>query len=130
YDKATVFLDHLPYPDGVLHWGKGLLICAAPQLIYAEDTDGDGKADISQVLVSGFETQNPQHLFNGLQLGLDGWIYGANVVNQPPVVIAATEEKIELGSRDFRMHLTPPPLHSGGVWGVGRRGALVPNFEP
>src|SRR5207247_1342505 len=45
YDRATVFLDHLPFPTGVTAWGRGVLVCAAPDILYAEDTDGDGKAD-------------------------------------------------------------------------------------
>src|SRR5262249_13875028 len=42
YDKATVFLDNLPFPTGVTVWRKGVLVCAAPDVLYAEDTDGDG----------------------------------------------------------------------------------------
>ena len=32
YDKATVFLDKLNMPNGVLPWGKGVLITAAPDI--------------------------------------------------------------------------------------------------
>src|SRR5207244_7483502 len=45
YDKATVFLDGLPFPTGVTAWGKGVLVCPAPDIIYAEDTNRDGKAE-------------------------------------------------------------------------------------
>src|SRR5581483_2174267 len=45
-DARTIFLDGLPFPTGVLPWRKGVLVCAAPDLLYAEDTDGDGKADV------------------------------------------------------------------------------------
>src|SRR5438105_4252811 len=79
YDRAQVFLDGLLYPTGVMHWGKGVLVCAAPDVIYAEDTDGDGRADVKRVILTGFSTSNPQHLVNGLMLGLDGWVYGATV---------------------------------------------------
>ena len=43
YDSATKFLEGLPFPTGVMAWRKGALVCAAPEIIYAEDTDGDGK---------------------------------------------------------------------------------------
>jgi putative membrane-bound dehydrogenase-like protein len=78
YDRATVFLDRLPFPTGVTAWNKGVLICAAPDIIYAEDTDGDGKADLVKKLFSGFATENYQARVNSLSLGLDNWFYGAN----------------------------------------------------
>src|ERR1043165_7160237 len=45
YDKATLFLEGIPFPTGVTCWRNGVLICAAPDILYAEDTDGDGQAD-------------------------------------------------------------------------------------
>jgi putative membrane-bound dehydrogenase-like protein len=78
YDKATLFADNIPFPTGVTAWGKGVLICAAPDIIYAEDTNGDGKADKFQKMASGYFTDNFQARVNSLQLGLDNWIYGAN----------------------------------------------------
>jgi putative membrane-bound dehydrogenase-like protein len=78
YDKATVFLDGLPFPTGVTAWGKGALVCAAPDIFYAEDTNGDGVADKVEKVFSGFITDNYQARVNSLSLGLDNWIYGAN----------------------------------------------------
>ena len=44
--------DRLPrrpgFPTGVLPWRKGVLVTCAPDIFYAEDTDGDGKADKSR----------------------------------------------------------------------------------
>src|SRR6185436_13418717 len=53
-------------------------ISAAPDLIYAEDTNGDGVADVRKVLVTGFREGNQQHRFNGFEMGMDGWVYAAN----------------------------------------------------
>jgi putative membrane-bound dehydrogenase-like protein len=78
YDKATVFLDGLLFPTGVMSWGKGVLVTCAPDIFYAEDTDGDGKADIVRKLFTGFGEANPQHRVNGLRWGLDNWVYCAN----------------------------------------------------
>jgi len=77
FDKATVFLDNIPFPTGVTAWGKGVLVCAAPDILYAEDTDGDGKADVVRKLFSGFGTDNYQARVNSLEYGLDGWLYGS-----------------------------------------------------
>jgi putative membrane-bound dehydrogenase-like protein len=78
YDKATVFLDGLLFPTSVMTWGKGVLVACAPDILYAEDTDGDGKADRIEVLFTGFGEANPQHRVNGLRWGLDNWVYCAN----------------------------------------------------
>ena len=47
-----------------------------PDLLYLEDTDGDGKADKTTVLYTGFNLANIQQMVNGLQWGLDNWVYG------------------------------------------------------
>src|SRR4051812_29010987 len=78
YEKATLFLDNLGYPTGVTPWKNGVLVTCAPDLFYAEDTDGDGRADRIEKLYTGFGEGNQQHRVNGLVYGLDGWFYGAN----------------------------------------------------
>jgi putative membrane-bound dehydrogenase-like protein len=78
FDKATEFLKDVNFPNGVIPWGQGVLISAAPDLIYAEDTNGDGAADIRKVLATGFNPGNQQHRFNGFAWGMDGWLYAAN----------------------------------------------------
>src|ERR1043166_5766591 len=85
YETATVFLDNLRFPCAITPWRKGFLIGDAPDLIYAEDTDGDGKADIKRVLYTGFGNKNIQQMINGLQFHLDNWVYGCNGGNDSPV---------------------------------------------
>ena len=57
---------------------NGVLVACAPDIFYAEDRDGDGKADHREVLFTGFTEGNQQHRINGFEIGLDGWVYGAN----------------------------------------------------
>jgi putative membrane-bound dehydrogenase-like protein len=78
YDKSTVFLKGLNFPNGILPWRKGILVSAAPDIIYAEDTDGDGQADVRKVLFTGFTEGNQQHRMNGFEYGLDNRVYAAN----------------------------------------------------
>ncbi|MDB5347970.1 MAG: putative rane-bound dehydrogenase [Schlesneria sp.] len=78
YEKSTLFLDDVPFPNGVTSWKKGVLVSAAPDIFYAEDTDGDGKADVKQVLFTGLAEGNQQHRANGFSRGLDNWLYLAN----------------------------------------------------
>ncbi len=78
YDRATRFLEGVPFPTGVFAWRAGVLVCAAPDILYAEDTDGDGRADVVRKVFTGFATNNYQARVNSLSLGLDNWIHGAN----------------------------------------------------
>ncbi|MEM7383579.1 MAG: PVC-type heme-binding CxxCH protein [Verrucomicrobiota bacterium] len=103
FDQSTVFLDGLPYPTGAMPWKKGVLIVAAPNLIYAEDQDGDGKADVSEIRFRGFGEGNQQHRVNGLQWGLDGWVYLANGDSGGTIVSEKTGDRLNLGGSDLRV---------------------------
>jgi len=113
YDKATVFLDNLPFATGVTAWRNGALICTAPDILYAEDTNGDGRADVVKKLFTGFDTGNYQARVNSLSLGLDNWIYGANglrggIIRGQSRAIRSNENQtpteVDIRGRDFRMN--------------------------
>ena len=86
YDHATVFLDNLPWPTAVTCWEGGIFLGSTPDLIYAKDTDGDGVADVREIVFTGFAQRyapfatnqlNVQALMNSFQWGLDDRIHGA-----------------------------------------------------
>ena len=102
-DKATVFLDNLPFPTGLMPWRKGMLVASSPDIFYAEDTDGDGRADVRRVLFTGFKPGNQQHRLNGFDWGLDGWLYGANGDSGGKMRSLATgADAVDISGRDFR----------------------------
>jgi putative membrane-bound dehydrogenase-like protein len=78
FETATVFATKLPYPNGVLPWNGGVLVTAAPDVLFLKDTDGDNRADERRVILTGFGKGNQQLRVNGLMWGLDNWVYGAN----------------------------------------------------
>jgi putative membrane-bound dehydrogenase-like protein len=102
YDRATVFLDKIPFPTGITTWRKGVLVCAAPDILYAEDTDGDGKADVIKTLFTGFGTHNYQARVNSLEWGLDGWVYGSCGLFGGTIK-SFNGHVVHLGDRDFRI---------------------------
>ena len=77
-DKSTVFADGLVLPNGVMRWKKGVIVTAAPDVLYLEDTNDDGRADVRRKLLTGFAFSNPQHTVNSPVYGLDNWIYLAH----------------------------------------------------
>jgi putative membrane-bound dehydrogenase-like protein len=102
-DRAVPFLTDIPFPSSVLPYGKGALVAAAPDLFYAEDTDGDGRADVRKVLFTGFNPGNQQHRFNGFEWGLDGWLYLANGDSGGTVKSVATGKSMSISGRDLRL---------------------------
>ena len=103
YDRATIFLDNIPFPTGVTIWRKGVLVCAAPDILYAEDTNGDGKADVVKKLYSGFGADNYQARVNSLEYGLDGWVHGSCGMFGGQIKSFKQEKPFPLGHRDFRI---------------------------
>jgi len=103
YDKATLFLDKLSFPTGVVPWRKGVLVTCAPDILYAEDTDGDGKADRKVTLYTGLVPGNPQHRVNSLVWGLDNWIHCANGNSGGRVKSLKTGKEVDIRGRDFRI---------------------------
>ncbi len=77
-DESIIFADSLLLPTGIMRWKNGFIITDPPEVLYLEDSDGDGKADIREVLLTGFALSNPQHNLNNPVYGLDNWIYLAN----------------------------------------------------
>ena len=103
YDKATVFLDNLSFPTGVMPWRKGVLVTCAPEIFYAEDTDGDGKADLRVSLYTGFGLGNQQHRVNSLVWGLDNWIHCANGDSNGAIRSVKTGATVDISGRDLRI---------------------------
>jgi putative membrane-bound dehydrogenase-like protein len=77
-DRSTVFSRDLGYATSVTPWRDGIIVIAAPEIIYLRDTDGDGAADAREVLFSGLTRGVSDSLANGLRYGLDNRIHAAN----------------------------------------------------
>ena len=110
YETSTVFADGLGLPTSVMPYKKGLLIAVAPDLIFCEDRDGDGKAEIRRTLYTGFGVDNIQQLLNGLQWGLDNWIYGCAGSNGGSIqsVEKPDTPPVVLRNRGIRFHPDVP----------------------
>ncbi len=78
YEHLTVFADKLHWPTGVLPWNGGILVTAAPDLLFFKDTDGDGRADVRSVILTGFAEGNQQLRANNPTWGLDNAVYLAD----------------------------------------------------
>ncbi|MDP6110366.1 MAG: discoidin domain-containing protein [Planctomycetota bacterium] len=91
-DKVNVFAEKVEDTTGDNKWmvfnGRGMFydngklwVLHPPFVRVFEDTDGDGKADKNDLLISGISTQRGlvgrggDHTTNGFRVGIDGWMY-------------------------------------------------------
>ncbi len=75
-DKFTVFADKLSIPTSLTFAGGGLIVHQAPDTLLLKDTDGDDKADVRQVLFTGWGTGDTHAGPSNLRYGFDNWLYG------------------------------------------------------
>lgn len=116
-DKSVVFADNLQFPTGAMRWKKGILVTDAPNVLYLEDTNGDGRADIRDTLLTGFALSNPQHNVNSPVLGIDNWIY---ISNEPAGVASVyVDEFSDLGTEVHYPGVAGTPILPAN--GGGRR---------
>lgn len=80
-DEVKAFIPDLDSPRGLVWDHDRLYILHPPNISAFIDKDGDGIADEEKILVKGigwtFKDRTADHASNGLELGIDGWIYAA-----------------------------------------------------
>jgi putative membrane-bound dehydrogenase-like protein len=75
YDKSTLYVDAIPFPEGAL-WRDGSLYVTAPPKIWKfTDTDDDGVADKREVWFDAKTITGCANDLHGPFEGPDGWIY-------------------------------------------------------
>ncbi|WZO98642.1 c-type cytochrome [Isosphaeraceae bacterium EP7] len=104
YEIVTTYADGLNFPSGLLPWAGGVLVTAAPDIVFVKDNDGDGVADERRVVLTGFVEGNQQLRVNGLSWGADNWVYAANgrsdgLIRRPG---DPADKALALGRHDFR----------------------------
>ena len=81
FDKSTLYADNLAWPTAVFCYGGGIFVIATPDILYLKDTKEEGKADVREVVFTGFAEGvsriNVQEMANSLVWGLDNRIHGA-----------------------------------------------------
>ena len=86
FDQSVVYAGDLPWPTAVMCYDGGIFVGATPDIFYFKDTDGDGSADIRQLVFTGFASAsapyrvdqlNMQAMLNSFHWGPDNRIHGA-----------------------------------------------------
>lgn len=106
-DHSIIFAENVTEATSMLPWKGGLIVTAAPNILYLKDTNGDGKSDIREILFSGFFQNNSEAQVTSLKLGIDNWIYANNRGQSGKVVFSKTPDAkpVEVRGADFRFRL-------------------------
>jgi putative membrane-bound dehydrogenase-like protein len=80
FDKRTVFLDNGSNLSGITLGFGGVWLCSSPNLLFIPLQDGEDKpAGPPQIVLDGWNMIDTKHnIFNSLNWGPDGWLYGCN----------------------------------------------------
>lgn len=76
-DKFTRFAEGLSIPTGMVFANGGLIVTQAPDILFLQDADGDGKAEVRKKLITGFGTFDTHAGPSNLHYGFDNWIWGS-----------------------------------------------------
>lgn len=128
-DKVTVFAEGLNIPSGIAVGYGGVWVANAPDLLFMQDTNGDLKADKTEVIVTGFGRTDTHELPNSLTWGPDGYLYGLNgVFNYSHVkyrgqdyVFTCAMFRVDPRTRDFELFCEG----TSNPWGI----AFDPNGQ-
>lgn len=78
-DKVSEFIPNIDSPRGLIWDHDRLYLLHPPHISVFFDRDHDGVAEESKRLISdiafGFKDRPADHTTNGLEMGIDGWIY-------------------------------------------------------
>lgn len=106
-DQSIIFAENITEGTSMLCWKGGLIVTAAPHILYLKDTDGDGKSDTSEILFSGFFQNNSEAQITSLKLGVDNWIYANNHGQNGKVsfIKSTGTPPLDVKGADFRFRL-------------------------
>ncbi len=75
FDKSQIYADNIRLPMGGSFYQGSLYVAESPELVRYTDTDGDGKADKREVLLTGWVLNANAATLSGPFFGPDGWMY-------------------------------------------------------
>jgi putative heme-binding domain-containing protein len=97
--KITTFVEGLNIPIGLYPYQDGVIAFTIPKIHFFRDTDGDGRADTDEVLLSGFGYQKDTHgLTSNFRRGFDGCIYADHGFNNDSTVVGRDGSTIKMNS--------------------------------
>ena len=124
FEKRTTFADGFIFPNGILPWGGGVFLTCAPDIWFLKDTTGDGRADVRQIVLTGFGTESSSEQLRVASptLGPDGWVYITSGLTDAKVTspLHPSRPAVTAKRQDGRFHpetFVYEPLAGAGQFG-------------
>jgi len=132
-DRFTVFAEDLSIPTAIMIYRGGAVVQNATETIYLKDTDGDGRADLRKVLITGWGAGDTHGGVSNFRYGLDNWIWSMQGYNDSSPEYGAegsrkSVDSFRQGFWRFRLSNTDPPevtdlefvrSTNNNTWGLG-----------
>ncbi|MFN7581964.1 MAG: PVC-type heme-binding CxxCH protein [Planctomyces sp.] len=132
-DRFTVFAEGLSIPTAIMIYRGGAVVQNATETIYLKDTDGDDKADLKKVLITGWGAGDTHGGVSNFRYGLDNWIWSMQGYNDSspqygPEGAKKAADSFRQGFWRFRLSNTDPPevtdlefvrSTNNNTWGLG-----------
>jgi putative membrane-bound dehydrogenase-like protein len=123
-DKSHVFADKLPACYGMVPARDGIIALCSPDIYFLADRDGDGQAEVKELLFSGLNEGELWSRANHLLWGLDNWIYACNGRGGACTIEGSRlKEAVTLNGSNFRFRhdgsAFQPATGAPGGFGLG-----------
>jgi len=105
-DKFTIFAEGLSIPTAIAFYRGGAIVQDGTETVYLKDTNGDDKADLRKVLITGWALGDTHGGVSNFQYGLDNWYYAMQGYNNSKPVFddgKKTTESFRMGFFRFRL---------------------------
>ena len=125
-DKFTVFADKLNIPTSLVFANGGVIVAQSPNFVFLKDTDGDDKADVRQVIITGWGIRDTHAQASSLAYGYDNWLRGAVGYSGFAGEVGGEKKNFAMGSYRFTADGAKLEfLHqfSNNTWGYGANAA-------
>ena len=121
-DKFTIFAEKLSIPTSLTFARGGVIVHQVPHTLFLKDTDGDDKADVREVLFTGWGTFDTHAGPSNLQVGLDNWIWGIVGYSGFDGEVGGRRHRFRMGFYRFRPDGSEMEFvrsTNNNTWGIG-----------
>ena len=121
-DKFTVFADKINLATSLTFANGGVVLSAPPHMLFLKDTNGDDKADVRQVLSTGWGTRDSHAVASSLQYGPDNYVWGTVGYSGFDGTMNGTPMQFTQGAFRFRPDGTDfeyMAQSTNNTWGLG-----------
>jgi putative membrane-bound dehydrogenase-like protein len=121
-DKFTIFAESLSIPTSFVFANGGIIVSQAPDMLFLKDTDGDGKADVRQVLFTGWGVTDTHAGPSNLRYGFDNWIWGVVGYSGFDGTVGGEQHRFGMGFFRFKpdgSELEFIRSSNNNTWGLG-----------